>query len=235
MDMKTIRLFSMFVALLMGSALYAQNDTTAVRIKLYATGTTQNKILTILQNAAFDANKKESDEGTIQMGEEPKNVNVWAIAPYGDMSTLKTNNIVGTKLGFRTNNSNTEYELCFDQFMGDVLYLKDNETGVEFPCTATYFFTAEAGKKTITDRFVFVTPTSPISPEYEICYRNGYLQISNYPTDKNTDHIVIKDADGKVIKDEAPKAIYHEIDLRRLTKGHYTIEANGEVLTIGVQ
>lgn len=239
--MKTSKILILLLTVVMSTALYAQNDSTVVCIWLYASGTTINKDLWIVQNANFKADTQESDEGSYQQGQEPKNVGIWAIADYGNMSTLKTNNIVGTKLGFLTNNKNTAYELRFKIYKGKILYLKDNVTGKEFPCTVTYPFTAEAGKKTVTDRFVFVTPSSPQPTEYEICYSNGYLRISNYPTDKNTNHIVVRDENNNVVKDKNGKdldvepQVYQEIDLRHLTAGHYTIEANGETLTIGVK
>lgn len=236
--MKTIRLFTMFAALLLGSALYAKNDTTAVCVKLTAANGKVDRVR-LMQNAAFHATTKDADEGSKIMNEVP-NVNIYVAAPYGQMSSFKTNNIVGTKLTIQTN-SQTNYTLSFNELMGDTLYLKDNEMEAIVPVTATqeYGFTAEA-KDTIADRFVFVD--APVGGEYLICYRNGYLQISNYPTDKNTNHIVVRDEDNNVVKDKngkdldvEPQAIYQEIDLRHLTSGHYTIEANGETLTIGVK
>lgn len=241
--MKTNKVFALLAMVMICSMAMAQQDDykTLVRVKLSTVnalntlGKPYSAHMFVYQDAAYDANTYDgSHETTISLNEGPRNVTIWAVAYEKMIGSIRTDNIVGTYLGFKTSSEDDTYILSFDFLKGDVLYLKDNVTGEEFPCTASYRFTA-AKNTIITDRFVFVTPSTPHPAEYEICYRNGYLQITNYPTDKNTDHIVITDADGKVVADEAPKAIYHEIDLRRLTKGHYTIKANGEVLTIGVQ
>lgn len=241
--MKTNKVFALLAMMMICSLTMAQQDDykTMVRVKLSTAkavntlGKPYSSPMYVYQDAAYDGSSYDSShEVTGSLNEGLKNVTIWAVAYEKIITTIRTNNIVGTYLGLKTSSEDDTYVLSFDFLKGDVLYLKDMVTGTEFPCTAPYSFNADKSA-TITDRFVFVTPTSPISPEYEICYRNGYLQISYYPTDKNTDHIVIKDSDGKIVRDEAPKAIYHEIDLRSLTKGHYTIKANGEVLTIGVQ
>lgn len=229
--MKTIKTFALLAATLICGMASAQNDTTAVRVKLTAANNRVDNVY-MLQNAAFHATTKDVDESTKMMNAVP-NVNIYVVAPYGNMSTFKTNEIAGSKLAFQTN-SQTDYTLSFDWLKGETLYLKDNVTGAVIPVTATqkYAFTAEA-KVTVTDRFEFVA--APVGGTYEICHRYGKLQISNYPVATNTDNIVIKDETGVVVKEVAPMAIYQEIDLSGLSAGHYTVEANGQTLTISVQ
>lgn len=248
--MKTNKISVLLVmAMVCGMAMAQQDDyKTLVRVKL-STKTAVNTLgkpysspMYVYQDAAYDAKTYDkSREVASTLNEGLKNVTIWAIAPYGNMQTVCTDNIVGTYLGIKTSSEDDTYVLSFDYHKGDVLYLKDKVTGKEFPCTASYSFTASKSA-TITDRFVFVTPSTPLPTEYEICYRNGYLEISNYPTDRNTNHIVIRDENNAIVKDKngkdidvAPLVIYQEIDLRHLTSGHYTIEANGEILTIGVK
>ena len=229
--MKTIKMFALLFATLMSGMLVAQNDTTAVRVKLTAANGRMDNVY-LLQNTAFHANTKDVGESTKMMNAVP-NVNIYVAAPYGDMSTLKTNDLMGTRLAIQTN-SQTEYTLSFDWLKGGSLYLKDNVTGAVIPVTASqqYAFTAEA-KATIADRFSFVA--APVGGTYEICHRYGRLQISNYPVATNTDNIVVKDEAGAVVKEVAPMAVYQEIDLSGLAAGHYTVEANGQTLTISVQ
>lgn len=230
------------VSLFCGMMTFAQ--TTAVRISLTAEDDEYiHHELMVTQDSKYNATKQDGDELPLGDVRFP-NVSMFVEMPYGKFTSICTNALLGTKISFYTGKYD-KYTLTFSGQKGEVLYLRDTKTGNEIKMVESsqpYHFMLDANEvsskgnqKIVYNRFEIVNPSTPQPTDYTICYRNGYLQISNYPTDKNTDHIVIKDADGKIVKDEAPKAIYHEIDLRNLTKGHYTIKANGEVLTIGVQ
>lgn len=226
-----MKMLALLCATLLSGVVFGQNDTIAVRVNL-TSGNGRMDNVYVMQNVAFHASIKDVNESTKMMN-TGSNVNIYAVAPYGNMSSLKTNALIGTKLAIQTN-SQTDYTLSFDYLKGETLYLKDNVTGVVVPVTSTqtYAFTA-AAKTTIADRFEFVA--APVGGVYEICYRNGKLQLSNYPVATNTDNIIIRDDAGTLVKSVSPVAGYQEIDLSDLSAGHYTVEANAEVLTFRVR
>lgn len=175
------------------------------------------------------------------------NVTLFAAMPYGNMTTACTADFWGTKLSFYTNQS-TDYTLTFSDQTGDVLWLRDTKTNKEFAMlpSTTYRFSIDADQvssrvgdvvdqKMVENRFVIVAPSAPLPTEYEICYRNGYLQISNYPADADA-AIVLSDENGVEVKTlTITNRLYQEFNLADLAKGHYTFVANGKTLTIGVQ
>lgn len=159
---------------------------------------------------------------------EDVNVAIYAIFGGKNYQTFGTKTLGEMQFGIKTN-ADTEYTLSVSDAEG-TLMLKDAVTGkvIKLVNGATYTFTAEANK-TITDRFALTT-TVP----YEICHRYGALQITGYP--ESAANVVIKDEAGVEVKNVAIiDHAYQEIDLSGLAAGHYTVEANGQTLTISVQ
>lgn len=239
--MKRSKLLLLAAALCCSVLSFAQTAATTVTIRLVASND-RNHELTLLQDNKFSADKQDRDELSI-LGPNYPNPAIFADVAYGKMTTLGVPALVGTEISFYTNQS-TDYRLEFTGQTGEVLTLKDMKTNKEIKMVngATYSFAIDANEvssretaKMVSKRFRVVTPTTPGPTDYEICYRNGYLEISNYPVAQNTNPIVVKDESGNEVKREVPVASYQSIDLRSLTPGHYTVEANGETLTIGVQ
>lgn len=238
--MKRSKLLLFAAALCCSVLSYAQEVATSVTIILStANGSGE---LFMAQDSKYSADKQDRDELPI-FGPDFPNPAIFADVAYGKMTTLGVPALVGTEISFYTNQC-TDYKLEFTGQTGEVLWLKDNITGKEIKMVngAPYSFKIDTSEvssretaKIVSKRFRIVTPTTPGPTDYEICYRNGYLEISNYPVAQNTNPIVVKDESGNEVKREVPVASYQSIDLRSLTPGHYTVEANGETLTIGVQ
>lgn len=83
-------------------------------------------------------------ESITKMPNEVPNVNIYAENAGGKYSTYATEVLSGTEIGIQCNAS-AEYVLSFDYAEGEVLYLKDLQTGIvtEMSDGATYTFTAE--------------------------------------------------------------------------------------------
>lgn len=157
-------------------------------------------------------------------------VNLYAMQGTHQCSPVYTNKVSGLYLVVMTNLKDTKYTLSFDQVDGRELSLYDVDKDSVIVCKngGTYTFEAETNK-TIDNRFYFYTP-------YEICYRGGKLQITGSPATATS--VEIKDATDTPIVGSPFRITnhdYQEIDLTTLSKGHYTIVANGDTLTIGVQ
>ena len=243
------KFFLLALSLCCGLAVFAQ--TTTVKIHLTAEKRGNSEIMLSQDSKYSVIGQNGTDELPLNGVPTFPNVAIFVETLDNKYTTVCANALVGTKLSFYTNNSK-KYTLTFSAQTGEVLYLRDtkNDTEIKMVPSVSYEFSVEDNEVSYTDslqmivrdRFEIVTPSTPQPTEYKICYSNGYLQISSYPTDQNTNHIVIRDENSAIVKDKngkdidvAPLAPYQEIDLRHLTSGHYTIEANGETLTIGVK
>lgn len=182
--------------------------------------------MTLLQADELNANMDATYSAEINMESRP--VALYVMYNGVNYQSFAAKTLGEVKFGLKTN-ADTEYTLTVANAAG-ALMLKDAVTGktIKLVNGATYTFTAEANK-TITDRFALTT-TVP----YEICHRYGALQITGYP--ESAANVVVKDEAGVEVKNVAiTDHVYQEIDLTGLAAGHYTVEANGQTLTISVQ
>lgn len=115
----------------------------------------RTSVVTLYQAAIYTANEQNASEMLAQITNTTTAVNIYAIAPYGNMAIMGTNDLLGTYVGFTTN-SRTNYSLTFGGVSGSPLYLIDHgvnpihiEPIVE---NGVYNFTATASS-TINDRF----------------------------------------------------------------------------------
>lgn len=115
----------------------------------------RTSIVTLNQASIYTANEQNASEMLAQITNTTTAVNIYAIAPYGNMAIYGTNDLIGTYVGFTTN-SRTNYTLTFGGVTGSQLYLIDHgvspihiEPIVE---NGVYPFTA-AASSTINNRF----------------------------------------------------------------------------------
>ncbi len=115
----------------------------------------RSSVVTLNQAAIYTANEQNATEMLAQITNTTTAVNIYAIAPYGNMAIYGTNDLIGTFVGFTTN-SRTSYTLTFGGVTGSQLYLIDHgvspvhiEPIVE---NGVYPFTA-AASSTINNRF----------------------------------------------------------------------------------
>ena len=178
--------------------------------------------------SAFD---NGADATKVMNNSNSRSVNIYSVVDGLNCATIFTDNLIGLKVALQTNKVDENYTISFDNVSGRKLALKDNVTGTltTIENGKSYAFTA-AKNTTIADRFEIVAAVVP----YEICYRYGALQITGYPA--SAANVVVKDVAGAEVKNVAiTDHAYQEIDLTGLAAGHYTVEANGQTLTISVQ
>ena len=95
-------------------------------------------------------------ESCTKMMNDVPNVNIYVANAGGKYSTYATEDLSGTEIGIQSNSS-TEYVLSFGYTEGEILYLKDLQTGIvtEMSDGNSYIFTADAN--TTTSRFRIVS------------------------------------------------------------------------------
>ena len=216
---------------------------TSVNVTLTAVSNGRNHDVTMTQDTKYSATTAYRDEMPLLAPTFP-NVTLFADLSYGQMTTVCTSDLVGTKLSFYTNQS-TDYTLTFSAQTGDVLWLRDTKTNKEFAMlpSTTYSFSVDASEVSsraqlniVANRFEVITPSTPTPTEYTICYIGGWLQITAYPADANATIEVKSEETGDVVETlEVTNRTHQEFNLSKLTRGHYTFEANGTTYTIGVQ
>ena len=182
--------------------------------------------ITIAESADLTAGTNAGYCSIINM--EGRVVALYAIYNGAQYQTFGTKELGAMHFGIKTN-ADTDYKLTFSNVSGaKTLQLVDLEARklINIAADGEYSFTAPANS-VITDRFKLYIPGT-----YEICHRYGKLQITENPS---TADIVIKDATGATVMTVPAEPLYQEIDLAGLAVGHYTVEANGQTLTISVQ
>ena len=115
----------------------------------------RSSVVTLNQAAIYTANEQNASEMLAQITNTTTAVNIYAVAPYGNMAIYGTNDIIGTYVGFTTN-SRTNYSLTFGEVSGSQLYLIDHGVNpiqvVAIENDVVYPFTA-AASSTINNRF----------------------------------------------------------------------------------
>ncbi len=189
-----------------------------------------NSVVRITKDDARSADFEDGyDSDKMKMLSNSRSVLLFGILASHDCEDVVTNDLTNLALGFTTNQVDQNYTLAFENFSGETMEFYDLVADTHFTINAStpaYNFSvtaAEVGRKEIRDRFV-INYVAPVEPEFEICFRDNKLQISNNPYAEN---IVVKDENGDAVKDVAPVTPYQEIDLSALAAGRYTVELAG--------
>lgn len=107
-----------------------------------------------LEQGALYTNEKNPTDIIANISNTTTAVNIYAIADYGNMSIMTTNDLFGTYLGITTNASAGNYTLSFTNVSGMQLYLVDHAENKIKAITdgGSYIFTV-AASSVIEDRF----------------------------------------------------------------------------------
>lgn len=138
-------------------------QTAYVQIKLvgtsYPTFSTSNLYLTedTERNATYESGYDSYCEGSLS---NSYSVLLYAFVGSDKCSSVATNDLSGLRIGFTTNNVDTEYKLQFSDFDGTEFYLYDrvlHKMTLINSTTPDYSFTAASGQIEVNDRFVINT------------------------------------------------------------------------------
>ena len=107
-----------------------------------------------LEQGAMYTNEKNATDIIANIGNTTTAINIYAMADYGKMSIMTTNDLVGVYLGFTTNSCTDDYTLTFTGVSGMQLYLVDHVENHIEPIieNGVYEFDASA-LSTIENRF----------------------------------------------------------------------------------
>lgn len=217
--------FICVIMLLATGFLFAGN----VEVRIQIVGATypqlSNDAVFLMQNDWYTAAKDTSD--IVKMMNGATQVNVYAITPLGNLSTMQSDNLIGTFIGFRSN-ANTSYTMSFDWLKGGMVKIQDTEQDSIFLATADaqYAFTATAST-TYNSRFKIYDIIYPTEPT--ICHQYGQLQVFDY-----IGNVVIKQMDDTIVG-TYPVEGDRVIDLSALAAGQYRVVFNGTTMVIVVK
>lgn len=217
----------MIGAVLVSMALSAQTFTASCTMTMKGVPSGTSDVLEIYQITEAHANSFDNGWDATKMMNTllPTSVNLYAQTSYGKLSTVALPDIKGLPLPIITNESETNYVFSFSDVNGDIK-LDDMELDSIHPMSkGDYAFVAENGKKTIANRFRIYKPFTPDAGELAVCVYFDNIEITNNPY---TDNIVVKDMEGNVVLNKAPRATPQVISLENLASGHYFLEIGTE-------
>ena len=150
------KVFISFLAAAMTLSAFAA-ETARVTVRLTSTNATYgNDELELKENSDRTASYESGYDVEKMMSQANKH-SVLLYAFVGDQacSTVATDNLDGTVIGFTTNKYDTDYKLVFSNVSGRELKLYDRVLNVETVITNSleYSFTATAGRVAVNDRF----------------------------------------------------------------------------------
>ena len=177
----------------------------------------RTSVVTLNQAAVYTANEQNASEMLAQITNTTTAVNIYAIAPYGKMAIMGTNNLIGTYVGFTTN-SRTNYTLTFGAVSGMQLYIYDYELNKLVPIVENgqYAFEAPASS-TIDNRFQVISQMEP-----SICFNYNVLEINGHAGES----LVVKKGETELVNLEALPLLYSK-DLSD-QKGRLVVTLNGK-------
>jgi len=223
----------LMVATIMSSMAFAVDTKVRIDITGVIEPGSSTDYVYLIQADRYSAARDSSDTDKMMNGE--KKVSVYAKSPLGDLSTMQTNDLVGTFIGFYAN-ANLNYTMTFSWLEGETLSMKDWAKDTIFAMTASmsYPFTVEKASTKYDNRFQIVASFKPDEGDLEICHIADELQVKNNPYSTN---IVVKNEIGEKVVDMIPQLTPQIISLKDLPKGRYTVEFNDgkEVFVISVK
>lgn len=159
-----------------------------------------------------------------------KSVLVYGIVDKHRCSDVVSDNLDGLKLGFATNQVDTDYKLTFTNVSGRALKLFDRVTGslVDITNNGEYAFSVDAkmvGFNLIHDRFQIGEPAP------ELCFSYNTLDVYGYAGKS----LVIKDVatNTEIAKEASLSSCYYSKDLRAYT-GRLVVTLDGKEHQIDV-
>ena len=217
------------IMLLATGFLFADNIEVRINVVGATHQTTSNDYVFLMQNSWYSAAKDTSD--IVKMMNPSTQVNVYAITPLGKLSTMQSDNLIGTFIGF-VSNPNTNYTMSFDWLKGGKVYIQDVEQDSIFLASEDmqYNFTATAST-TYDARFKIYDVYYPVEPV--ICYQYGNLIITGH---KGAKVKVLDMADQVAIAEQTLASDNEVISLSALTKGEkYQVIVGDKTMIIRVQ
>lgn len=201
-------LFSV-IALSMGMMAMAA-ETAYVQIKLTGvTGQQTNSVYLTEDDAYTSAYEAGADAEKIMSLANSKSVLMYARVADIFCGDVVTNQLDGLKLGFTTNQVDTDYKLTFINVSGRPLKLFDRVAGqlIDITDNGEYAFSVDAslvGQKQITNRFEIGEPAK------SLCFRYNTLEVIGYMGKS----LVVKEAaTGTEIVNEASLGVVFSKDL----------------------
>lgn len=201
-------LFSV-IALSMGMMAMAA-ETAYVQIKLTGvTGQQTNSVYLTEDDAYTSAYEAGADAEKIMSLANSKSVLMYARVADIFCGDVVTNQLDGLKLGFTTNQVDTDYKLTFINVSGRPLKLFDRVAGqlIDITNNGEYAFSVDAslvGQKQITNRFEIGEPAK------SLCFRYNTLEVIGYMGKS----LVVKEAaTGTEIVNEASLGVVFSKDL----------------------
>lgn len=185
----------------------------------------------LIQADRYSAAKDSSDILKMMNGE--KKVSVWAITPLGNLSTMQTDKLKGTFIGFHAN-ANTGYTMSFpeDWLSGEIMTIIDHansDSVIVARKGSTYHFTVSTTKQDYTTRFEIGDPYL-VPTEFKVCHQYGKIIVDN-----NTDEAMDVLVDDTKIGSAPAKTFAAEVPLTGISAGQHYLKVNGQLMIILVQ
>ena len=204
--------------------------TSAIRIKLVGSNPTYaTSMLRLTEDDARTQGYESGYDGESMMTlSNPFSVLIYSYVETHPCEVVMTNNLNNTNIGFTTNMVDQDYKLVFSNFEGNALRLYDSVLDslvVLNGSTQDYEFSvtpAQVGQIQVLDRFI-INPVRELDDELEICHKDNKLELHKNPYAEN---IVVKDAEGNIVKNVPSTNTPQYIDLSDLAAGQYTVELN---------
>lgn len=242
--MKYYSKFFLLIALLCCDMVVSAQQT-SVTVRLTPFSASDGTAVSAAANDVFiSTNNRECSTVPIILQKLP-NPTIFVEADDNDYTSFCTDDFKEIQLSFYTSNLK-DYILTFPTQKGDTLWLLDtiDKKYIKMVQGESYKFSVEDDKlssrensqeKRQVEHKRFKIVSAPLTTGYGICFRNKTLSVSQYPATANNP-ILVKDENGDTVK-RLPVTDFNtqNFDLSDLPSGHYTIEANGETLTIGVK
>lgn len=192
-----------------------------VRVRLSGASGASNVVRLTQDNERTAAYESGYDSEKMMSQANSKSVLIYGIVGSQNCEDVVTNQLTGQKLGFVTNNLDTDYTLKFENVSGQTLKLYDAVTNelIEITDNGTYAFSVEAaqvGRVAVNDRFVVGG-----TPIVSFCFNYNVLDVMGH----GGESLVIKQGDTEIVNIPALSGVYSK-DLSAYT-GRLVVTLNG--------
>lgn len=222
------KLFLSLVSCMFGIAVYAQNPLTASLTIKVTSEWSGGDVLVFMEKSTYsdtEADYGADVEKIPNTGEG--SINLYGIVGATNYSTVAKQHLEGSPIGLMTNEFDSHYDVEFTTATyadgRDTLFFEDMEKGTLTKIVKGTKFGIDfetAAARTINNRFRIYKPLV-----FQVCAYYDNVEIQG---NTGSDNIVITNAVGDTIVDEAPVPVYHPIDLSGKPAGHYFLTVNGE-------
>lgn len=223
------KMFISVVALAV-SMLAMATETAYVRIRLAGESGLSSVVRLTEDDARNSSFEDTYDTDKMMLLSNPRSVLLYGLVGTHYCEDVKTNDLHNLAIGFTTNDKiDLNYTITFENVSGRELKLYDMVTGdvtvIAGANSYNFSITEEqkaAGNVQILDRFV-IDYQRELDDELEICHKDNKLELHKNPYAEN---IVVKDAEGNIVKNVPSTNTPQYIDLSDLPAGQYTVELN---------